>query len=265
MSQTSQLPQTPQMPPAVQSGAAAKPGPGPRQVRRRRLLLWSTPAVLVAVLLAAKLLSLPLLASAAGSAYQRGDGDGTYRAGQSLKVANLVEPYKAPFAAGDGLALAGNNEGARGEFEQALPLANPAEACMVRVNLALTIEKLGDAKTAAGDTAGAKVLYQEGIAVTDDADPGCFQPQSEGNGQGEGQALTDAKDRLEQKAGNPGSGQQDKSQGSASSPPTPAPEQQSKLDQLKQQQKGAQKERSDGETMDKNLDSQPGGYQEKGW
>ncbi|WP_051388998.1 hypothetical protein [Arthrobacter sp. 35W] len=253
-------------PQAAGPDAATGPDGTPALLRRRRrLLLASAPVVAVVVLLSIKLLSLPLLAGPAADAFARGDGATTQQMAKGLKVANLVERFKAPFAAGDALVLTGDLPGARREFESALALAGPAADCMVRVNLVLTIEKLGDAKAAEGDAAGAKTLYEEGLAQVKAAPEGCFQPNSEANSHGEGGQLQEAGDRLSQKSDGAEGGTPEAGQNPQPAESTPAPEVQSKLDQLQEQQKGAQKERSDGATMDKNLDQEPGNYQEKRW
>ena len=74
-----------------------------------------------------------------------------------MSFLNVVERHKAPFARGDAFVLAGDLDSARAQFEQALELAPPdsIDSCQIRVNLALALEKLGDAAKAAGDDAGA--------------------------------------------------------------------------------------------------------------
>ena len=113
--------------------------------RRRRLLLWSALPVLLALALAAKLLSAAWFAGQASGAFARGDAPAVESAAAVLGVANFLEPHKAPFAAGDALALSGDYAGARTAFEAALAAAPAADECRVRVNLALSIERLGDA------------------------------------------------------------------------------------------------------------------------
>lgn len=99
--------------------------------RRRRLLLWSALPVLPALALAARLLAAAWFGGQAAAAF-----------------ANFLEPHKAPFAAGDALVLRGDYPGARAAFETALAGAPPEDECRVRVNLALSIERLGDAAAA---------------------------------------------------------------------------------------------------------------------
>ena len=83
------------------------------RARRRRLLLWSAMPVLLVLCVAAKLLSLNVLAGRAASAFESGNSAAVEAAAKALGLANAVEPHKAPFAAGDGRALAAEFAAAR--------------------------------------------------------------------------------------------------------------------------------------------------------
>ena len=176
--------------------------------RRRHLLLWSALPVLLALLLAAKLLSAAWFAGQASGAFARGNAPAVESAAAVLGVANVLEPHKAPFAAGDALALRGDYAGARTAFEAALAAAPAADECRVRANLALSIERLADADAGSGadgedgagsgaeggdstGTAGADGtdgtagpestddglrLLEEALAVVRAAPAGCFDP-----------------------------------------------------------------------------------------
>lgn len=232
------VPVVPREPGAALPGAAL-----PRLRRRRRLLLGSAPVALLAVLLAVKLLSLPVSAGQAASAYGAGNADGTVQAGQAMGVLNLVERWKAPFALGDGHVLHGDFEAARTEFSRALELVPADESCRVRVNLVLSLEKLGEARDQAGDPASGREFYARGSEVIAQAPRGCFAPNSGGNRDGEGEALSEARERLAQKQQGGGAGSQDQPQddgGSPSAEPPPA----SKLEQLEKSGQEAQQERS---------------------
>ncbi len=130
--------------------------------RRRRLLLWSALPSLLALAVAAKLLGAAWSGGQAADAFARNDAPAAASAAAALGAANFLERHKAPFAAGDALVLRGDFAGARTAFEAALADAPPADQCPVRVNLVLSIERLGDA-AAAGDGA-------DGAAA-----PGCTQ------------------------------------------------------------------------------------------
>lgn len=210
---------------------------------RRKLLLGSAPLLLLLLLLAAKTLSVGIASAQLESAFAKGDAAGVHAAAGVLKVANVIEPYKAWFNDGDGYLLSGDFESAKPEFEQALALASSTESCRVRVNLVLTVEKLGDAKRAAGEQSAAQALYDQGISVIDAAPQGCFQAGSSGNQQGEGQQLQDAKGRLQQKSEQSQQDQNGQNPGPADPSQSPDP---SQLDQLNQQNNDAQQDRNDG-------------------
>lgn len=189
------------------------PGPGGDRVRtpaeppearaarlalRRRLIVWSLPLVLVLLLVALKLLTMVAFGDQARNAYAAGDVTGVQQAGDRLGFLNLIERHKAPFALGDALVLTGDYAGARASFERALAVApkDGLEACQVRVNLVLTLEKLGDAAKAASGLAAATPFYDRVEVVVAAAPQGCFDPQ----GGTTGQELNDAKGRAQAKS-----------------------------------------------------------------
>lgn len=253
------------IPGQVPEAAFAKPLENAKATRlllRRRMLLFSLPFVLLLFLLAGKFLSVSIASTQLTAAFAKADADGVHAAAGILKIANFVEPYKAWFNDGDGYLLQGDFDSAKGQFEEALRLVPEKESCKVRVNLVLTLEKLGDAKRAAGDQSGAKALYDSGLSITDQAPPGCFQAGSEGNRQGEGQSLRDSKGRLSQKSQNSGQNPQTPQ---PSSPSQSNPADPSKLEQLNQQQRQAQKDRADGQQGAGNLGNLPADPNGKQW
>lgn len=247
----------------AEASEQSEKGPLPaRLVLRRRLLLWSIPLVILVLLIAGKFLSVGIASAQLNTAFAKGDSAGVHAAAGVLKFANLLEPYKAWFNDGDGYVLQGDFEAAKGQFEEALRLAPKNESCKVRVNLVLSLEKLGDGKKAAGDQNGAKQLYDQGVKVTDDAPEGCFQKGGEGNQQGEGQSLQDSKERLNEKSKN--SGPNPQSPGQPNQNPSD-PSDPSKLEQLNQQQKEAQKDRTDGKQESGNVGNLPEDPNGKQW
>ncbi|MFF1879916.1 hypothetical protein ACFVVC_00425 [Pseudarthrobacter sp. NPDC058196] len=234
-------------------------------VRRRRLLLWSLLPVLLALCVAAKLLSLGVLADDASARYAAGDAAGVDAAAAGLSVANVVEPHKAPFAAGGAAVLRGDYGAARTDFEMALrtvPAASGDE-CLIRVNLALVIERLGDERLQAGDPASAAVLYQAALATVRQAPQGCSSPDAAA---GAGGRLGDATERLEGKLN---SAMQAPGQTPApSTEPAPAPSaeaRQSQLDQLQDSSRQAQRERNSGREREQYLDDTSGTPPERPW
>ncbi|MHA7304758.1 hypothetical protein ACX80E_05860 [Arthrobacter sp. TMN-49] len=226
--------------------------PAPERLRRRRkLLLASAPVALVTVVVALKLLSLPISAAQAENSYAGGQADGTLKAGQAMGVLNMVERYKAHFAQGDGFVLRGDFLKAREQFVAALELVPANESCKVRVNLVLSLEKLGESKEQAGDPASAKALYAQGREVIAQAPPDCFAPESENNQDGEGEALTEAQKRLAEKdAAGKGDAPQQPQDGGEAPAQEPPP---SKLEQLKKNGQQAQQERSKSKQLDDEL------------
>jgi hypothetical protein len=231
----------------------ANPEPGDRTRRRRRLLLWSALPGAVVLCLSAKLLSLGILAGAADRGFAAGAAGAVADAAAGLDIANFIETHKAPFADGDSLVLAGDFAGARERFEKALPLAGSADGCVIRVNLVLSIEHLGDARAAAEDTTAAARLFAEGLAVVDAAPDGCFTADGSGGADtGAGRHLEQAAARLKQKAGDASAG------GAAPQPaegqPAPAdPGLESRLDQLQDSSRDVQRERNTGQERDEYL------------
>jgi hypothetical protein len=211
--------------------------------------------------MAAKLLSLGLLGARAASAYEANDAASVRSAAEALHVANLIEPHRAPFAAGGADVLAGDYGAARLRFEEALHLVPPrqsgsAGACAIRVNLVLAIERLGDEKLDAGDQAPAAALFEEALAAVAAAPEGCF---SDGLPAGTGNRLAGAEARLQDKlAGTrqeqdrepaPETGQEE-SQGED----TQDSARQSKLEQLEDSARQAQRERNSGREREQYLE-----------
>ncbi|MFP5312152.1 MAG: hypothetical protein ACLGH7_07050 [Actinomycetes bacterium] len=231
--------------------------------RRRRLLLWSVLPVLLALLVAAKLLSLGILAGQAASGYSARNAAAVDAAAAGLGVANLVEPHKAPFAAGDAAVLAGDYPAARALFEQALRQA-PAgsrDECLIRVNLLLVTERLGDQRLEAGDPASAAALFKDALATAEQAPEGCLSADP---GDGADRRLAEARERLDNKLGAAG---QSPAQAPAEEPsPDPSTDaRQDKLDQLQDSARQAQRERNSGRERGEYLDSSDGTAPERPW
>jgi hypothetical protein len=208
--------------------------------------------------LAAKLLSVGMFGGNADRSFDAGDSRAVADAAAGLRIANFTEPHKAPFAEGDGLFLAGDYAGSRRSFEEALLLAGQADECLIRVNLALSVERLGDAKATAGDLAAAASLFAEGLAVVKAAPDGCLNANAEsadGAGAGAADKLKQAAERLIQKSAEAAAGtttpEPAKQTGQAGQPAEPG--NQSQLDQLKDSTREAQSERNSGQERDEYL------------
>ena len=146
---------------------------------RRVLLLATAPLVILALLLCGKLLSMYAFAHQSASSYAAGDHAGATQAARGQQLLNWFEPYKAPFNVGVGLADAGELRGARAAFEESLALAHGLEQCVVRVNLAIVLERTGDAALRDGDPAAAAEAWQQALVVSQDAPEGCRSPEAD--------------------------------------------------------------------------------------
>lgn len=148
---------------------------------RRRLLICSAPLTLLALLIAVKLISVVVLGNSAVSDYASRNGNAVRTDAEVLGVANIVEPAKAPFAAGAAAVLAGRLEDADRHFSAALSRADADDSCPVRVNLELVRETQGDRAAAAGDRARAEERYASALTIVDGAPQGCFAGNSDVN------------------------------------------------------------------------------------
>lgn len=269
--------------PEAEAARTVEPVPArqARLRRRRRLLLWGLPLVVAASLVAAKLLGMNAFAQQAIWRFGATDPAGVNAAADGMGYLDLIETHKSHFARGDAAVLAGDWPRARSEFEEALRRTGARDECTVRVNLVLTIEKLGDAAAGAGDAARAAALYADGEAVVAAAPSGCFDSESPQNQLQQGDRLGEAKERMEGKRGDPqqpGTGPQpsqppngpEPSQpGAAPSPAQPStPEERAQEERLKdlerKSQAGAQ-ERSDSQQRKDYLDTPPSAPVDRPW
>ncbi|MGX1160727.1 hypothetical protein FBY31_0900 [Arthrobacter sp. SLBN-100] len=218
---------------------------------RRRLLVWSALPALLVLCLAAKLLSLDPLAGHAARAFDAKDAAAVEFAADALQAGNIVEPHKAPFAVGDAQALTGNFAAARLRFEEALELvpggsAGLQDACIIRLNLVLAIERLGDAKLRSEDPASAAALFTEALEAAGAAPGGCF---SERPAAAAGGKLSEAEGRLNGKlAAATGSAGEQADAAEENVPAEPEADSPSlnQLEQLEESGRESQRERNNG-------------------
>ncbi|MBW0018848.1 MAG: hypothetical protein JO236_15055 [Mycobacterium sp.] len=150
---------------------------------RRRLLIYSAPLTVAALLVAFKLISVVLAGNSAVSDFAGGDANAVRVDAAVLGVANVVEPAKALFAAGAAAVLEGRLEDADSRFTAALAHTDASHSCPVRVNLEFVRETQGDRAAAAGDKARALERYASALSVVDDAPPACFLGNSDPDAQ----------------------------------------------------------------------------------
>ncbi|TCJ28378.1 hypothetical protein E0W80_05250 [Microbacterium sp. PI-1] len=175
--------------------------------RRRRVRRWvaigTLPLTLAALFFVGKLLSMYAFAHQAITAYVVDDFAGSEAAARGQSFLNWFEPYKAPFNIGTALGAAEQLPQARAELEEALRLATGLEVCGVRINLALVVERMGDAARAGGDGATAAQLYGEALTITAETPEECHseeaQEQSSDPQRDMSDSLDSTEDRLKQK------------------------------------------------------------------
>ncbi|MFJ2551677.1 hypothetical protein [Microbacterium sp. NPDC087591] len=175
--------------------------------RRRRIRRWiaigTLPLTLAALLFVGKLLSMYAFAHQAITAYVVDDYAGSEASARGQEFLNWFEPYKAPFNVGTALGAAEQLPEARAKLEEALELAHGLEVCGVRINLALVIERQGDAARTDGDGASAAAFYGEALTVTLETPDECnseeAQQQSSDPQRDMEKSLDDTEDRLKQK------------------------------------------------------------------
>lgn len=174
----------------------------PRLRRRRRLIYATILPAIVLVVLAIRLLTLPVHMGQAQKAHGGDDGPGMVSASDKLHILNIVERWRAPFVEGTGKSVSGDLEGGRADLELALSRTkNPPDDCTVRTNLVITISQQADAKKESGDAAGEKKLAEEGLKLIEEGPEGCLDGKDDGNGGEAGRKQQEQKDKLEEQTG----------------------------------------------------------------
>ena len=216
------------------------------RIRRRRLLLWSVLPVFLLLCVALKLLSVGPLAGQAAGAFAANDAHAVGMAAEGLQLANILERHKAPFAAGDALVLSGDVGAARLRFEEALNLApaDSADACTIRLNLVLAIERLGDDKLRSEDPVSAVALFTEALDIAGAAPRGCFAGREAAEA---GQKLSEAEGRLKGKLEGASNGQAGTPKESGDVQPEAGTPSRSKLEELAESGRESQRERNSGQ------------------
>lgn len=215
-----------------------------RLIRRRRLLVIGAAAMVLALLVGAKAVSMTMINEAGRTAYAAGSLPDADREFTRLAPVNAFSPWVAWNNRGTAQFGLGAYDVAETDFRRALQLVPTRHACVVAVNLASTLEKIGDDLTAAGDAAGGQQRYEEGIALIDRY--GC--PRDEQTGDNAQQT----KQRLEEKTEEQPEEQPTPSPSpapNASASPTPSPSEDPQAEQRRQQQQDqknadAQRERN---------------------
>lgn len=141
---------------------------------RRRLLLYSAPVVIVVLILVVKLVSVVVAGNAALNHFSESDATALSDDAATLHTLNIIEPEKAPFAAGTAAALRNRLDEADRQFSLALDRTDHDESCAVRINLQLVRETRGDSAAAMFQAQAAAAHYVGAKEVIVGAPADCF-------------------------------------------------------------------------------------------
>ncbi|MGO1973256.1 MAG: hypothetical protein ACTH2Q_09895 [Propionibacteriaceae bacterium] len=132
---------------------------------RRRLLLWSLPVLLLLLLFAGKSISMVAVNESGRDAYAAEDPGRAVDGFDRLHTLNLFQRWIAPFNSGTARTAAGDLAPARADLMLALERAPQPKKCLVAVNLAHTLEALGDAAQEAGRPEDAREFWTQATDV----------------------------------------------------------------------------------------------------
>jgi tetratricopeptide (TPR) repeat protein len=225
-----------------------------RRRRRAKYLLWSLPVLVVLLYLAVRLIGLSVVNQTAIDLYDSGLYEASEDRSTSLLDQRVIEPYLPWFNRGDAKAAQEEYTDAIDDFERALELAPADRQCDVRVNLALSWERLGDIYSAAGFPDGAKQLYEASLAVIAEGED-CVPPEPAGLDLSEAGPRVQAKiDQAEQQAQAADPGGDTESGGLDQ-----------QLDELGQKGQAGEQDLQNGESLDRGENGQDGGVPLKPW
>ena len=239
---------------------------------RLKWLLISLPFMVLALAFAFKLIGLSVVTQGAIIRYENG---ASYAAGGNSGLAheefeqsaetsgallagdwlggNFIEKWIPWFNRADAKAADLDYNSAIDDFEKALEFA-PADAeCRVRVNLALSWEKLGDNYVQFGSPDGAVKLYEAGEAVIAAAEGRCDPPDEASDD------LDQTGDRIE---GKKQAAQEQADQLEAQDPS--AGDEEEKLQELGEGEQAGEADKSNDDALDRGEDNQST-YTDKPW
>lgn len=245
---------------------------GIRLKKRRKLLRRSCVPMLVVVLVAIKLVSTSGLTKLGNTAYYSADTSSVqyYRA---TTIFNFYERYVGYFNYGDSLYMKADYAGAQKQFEKALNYVPTAKGCIVRLNLALTLEREGDSALSEKKYDQAMTFYAQALTVLEQGK--CADVSSAQNKQGNGgkeensKKAGEAEKRVKGKSDQAKlarNGDQDKQSDQGNEDKQDQPPDQSKEQKLQQKNSDAQKKRSEQQKNDSvDYTKNPGEYDRKVW
>ncbi|OBG14729.1 hypothetical protein A5765_10565 [Mycolicibacterium celeriflavum] len=154
--------------------------PRPSRLRlRRRLVLFSAPLAVAVMAVALKLISAVVAGESAVSNYAERDADALRADVAVMGVLNVVEPARAPFAAGTLAVLDGRLDDADAHFSDALRRTPREQSCPVLINLELVRERQGDVDAWENRPDAARDRYRSALAIVENAPAGCFEANSD--------------------------------------------------------------------------------------
>ncbi|SFR97922.1 hypothetical protein SAMN04487783_0160 [Agrococcus baldri] len=230
--------------------------------QRRTLRWWLTlgliPFALAAVILATKLISVNVLSETAIDRFESRAYSQGAEAARGLEAWNWTEPWKAPFAVGVNLTMAGTLEEGRAKIEEAIALhGEPTTApqmhehCVMIASLVTAIEKQGDVAREAEDTQAANGFYNEALALIAAQPDGCIDTPLPGEADTAAQfeaAVPRIEEKIEDESSQDGEGEgEGESEGGEQTP----------QDQLEEQNQEAQEEQQQQDQYDEG--DEPGG------
>jgi len=225
-----------------------------RRRRRAKYLLWSLPVVVALLYVAVRLIGLSVVNQTAIDLFDSGSFEASEQRSTSLLDQTIIEPYLPWFNRGDAKAAQERYTDAIDDFERALELAPTDRQCDVRVNLALSWERLGDIYADAGFPDGAKQLYAASLAVIAEGED-CVPPELAGLDLAEAGPRVQAKlDQAEQQAEALDPGGDDESGGLDE-----------QLDQLGQKGQAGEQDLQNGDSLDRGEEGGSPVYPAKPW
>ncbi|MGB2787318.1 MAG: tetratricopeptide repeat protein [Candidatus Saccharimonadaceae bacterium] len=144
-----------------------------RLAKRRKLLLFSLPIVVIALLFSLKFLSIAVCAGFSADSFKKGQYTASSDWLNPLLFLNVFEPYKVHHNKGNALYKLGKFEEAEAQYRRALETVPVDGECAVRVNLALSLEAQADTKASNKDFDAAVILYDKVKAVINDSQQNC--------------------------------------------------------------------------------------------
>jgi hypothetical protein len=156
-----------------------RPKSRPRLRLRQRLVLFSTPVVIVALLVAFKMISVVIAGNAAVSDVKRQDVGALRGDVSTLSLLNVIGPENVAFAKGDLAALEGKLGEADSQFSDLLSRTAASRSCPLRINSELVRETQGDLAARDQKLDQAEQRYTAALAMIKEAPRGCFDANSD--------------------------------------------------------------------------------------